>query len=222
MLENNREEAEEKARAARRQYWEKSWDDANFSPIWKGRGVATEIADLLQNGWFSSNGIVLDIGCGEGVIAHWFAKLGYESVGIDISESVINKAAADLIDDSTKDLLEFHAMDITESSPPNKQYDILIDRGCLHAIHPLVIKNYVKNISMVSAQGAKLLIFIRAFRDGREFNNEAEVKAHVQQIQKIFAGTFKLKKYGSTNIGSSIDKSKERNLPGMIFYLEKM
>ncbi|PHS70442.1 MAG: hypothetical protein COB22_08110 [Cycloclasticus sp.] len=222
MADNNKKEVEESARSARRLYWEKSWDDDEFSPIWRGRGIATQVVDSLESGWFPSTGSVLDIGCGEGVIAQWFAKLGYQSVGIDISQSVIDKARSEHAEESTKDLLEFHAVDITESSPPDKQYNILIDRGCLHSIPPVLIKNYVKNISAVSAKGARLLLFVRAFRDGASFNNEMEAKKHVQVTQKVFAGQFQLKRYAATNIGSSTDKSKEKQLPGMIFYLEKL
>lgn len=131
----NQDDAIHQLRERAQKEWEKTWSDESYVPIWKGRGVAPEIIASIEQGWLPSNGNVLDIGCGEGAIAHWFSIHGYNAVGIDISEAAIEKARLTYTkSDDRVGSLEFITSDITESQPPNKSYSIIIDRGCLHAI----------------------------------------------------------------------------------------
>lgn len=74
---------------------------------------------------------VLDIGCGEGKDAVFFAKCGYEVTAFDISEKGIEKA---------KRLAEYNKVDVRFFKAdlfdyrPDSEYDIIFSSGVLHFI----------------------------------------------------------------------------------------
>jgi SAM-dependent methyltransferase len=206
-------------REAGQNLWEKKWSDPSYTPIWKGRGIAPEIIMAIKEGWLASGGNVLDIGCGEGAITHWFYTQGYNALGIDISDTAIEKARLTYnVEDNVTGSLEFLTLDITDIPPPNKSYSII----CLHAIPVALRAYYVANLEAVCAADAKIILFIRAFRTGRPFNDPEEVKNHFYDIENIFAGYFKIHSYGSTNIGRTAGEENSYFLPGMVFILEKV
>jgi 2-polyprenyl-3-methyl-5-hydroxy-6-metoxy-1,4-benzoquinol methylase len=203
--------------------WEKTWSDDSHVPVWKGRGIAPEIIASIKEGWLPSNGNVLDIGCGEGAITHWFSMHGYNAVGTDISEAAIEKARLMYTkSDDGVGSLEFITSDITDAPPPNRSYNIVIDRGCLHAIPSELQSYYVSNLEAVCASDAKIIVFIRAFRSGRPFNDPEEAKYHYDSVEKIFSGRFRIHSYGATDIGRTAGKENSHFLPGMVFRLERV
>jgi 2-polyprenyl-3-methyl-5-hydroxy-6-metoxy-1,4-benzoquinol methylase/glycosyltransferase involved in cell wall biosynthesis len=80
---------------------------------------------------------ILDVGCGSGWLAEYFARLGYHLKGIDISESLIQMARERLarvpfpVDPSTPLRCEFQAHDIEESALDEK-FDAIICYDSLH------------------------------------------------------------------------------------------
>jgi SAM-dependent methyltransferase len=216
------EDARDKIRNGQRAYWVTNWADESFAPAWKGRGVAPEIVEAIEDRWFPETGRVLDIGCGEGEIAAWFSSRGYSAVGCDIAPSVVDAARSKHISVENQQTLNFLTLDITESTPPNLSFDIVIDRGCLHAIHPILVKNYVRNLSAVCSPNAKMLLFIRAFRGDVEFNDQQERSRLTEAIVKIFDGEFKVRSCSAANIGKTAGQPDNKWLPGLVFKLERV
>ncbi|BAU29400.1 methyltransferase family protein [Aneurinibacillus soli] len=75
-------------------HWSKMSDNwkANSKEMWDTGSRQTIIPKLVE--WISPDaGPVLDIGCGDGYGSSKLAALGYEVVGLDISEEMIQKAA---------------------------------------------------------------------------------------------------------------------------------
>lgn len=216
------EDLRNRIRHGQRAFWEKSWADENFAPPWKGRGVAPEIVEAVEQGWFPEKGRVIDIGCGEGEIAAWFNNRGCTALGLDVAPAVIEAAQAKHMNARNQETLDFLCLDITETSPPNLSFDMVIDRGCLHAIHPALVKNYVQNLTAVCSPDAKMLLFIRAFRGDVEFNDPQELSRLNEAIVKIFDGAFEVRSCIAANIGQTAGEADSKWLPGLVFKLERV
>ena len=76
---------------------------------------------------------VLDIGCGEGKDAVFFAKCGYAVTAFDISESGIEKAKK--LAEHNRVEVNFFRADIFDYRPDN-EYDIIFSSGVFHFIPP--------------------------------------------------------------------------------------
>lgn len=216
------EDVRNKIRNGQRAFWEQSWADQNFAPPWKGRGIAPEIVEAINQGWFPKKGRVIDIGCGEGEIAAWFSSRGYAALGLDIAPPVIEAARAKHINVENQHTLNFLSLDITETIPPNLAFDIVIDRGCMHAIHPALVKNYVRNLSAVCSPDARMLLFIRAFRGDVEFNDQQELSRLNDAVARVFDGEFRVISCVAANIGRTAGQPEDKWLPGLVFKLEKV
>jgi SAM-dependent methyltransferase len=218
----NNEDKKAEIRKSQRMFWEKNWADDNFSPPWKGRGIAPEIVEALEEGWLAEQGRVLDIGCGEGEIAAWFTDRGYTALGLDIAPAVIEAARVKHIKSHNENSLQFTTVDITESAPADLSFNIVIDRGCLHAIHPALIKNYVRNLAAVCSSDARMLLFVKAFRGEVKFKDQQEMTRMHAAVVKIFEDVFEVKSYFATNIGTTAGQTESKWLPGIVFKLERI
>ena len=76
---------------------------------------------------------VLDIGCGEGKDAVFFAKCGYAVTAFDLSEQGIEKAKR--LAEYNKTEVRFFKADLFDYRP-DTEYDIIFSSGCLHFIPP--------------------------------------------------------------------------------------
>lgn len=159
---------------------------------------------------------MLDLGCGKAEIAAWFAERGYQATGVDIAQAAVDRAAAKHAHLSTS--IEFIAIDLCTRTLPDRTFDILIDRGCLHQIPQNLRPDYVRNIWSVAAQGAKLLVFMKAFRDGRSFGEAEETKLGADWARRTFAGHFDLERALPTFLNPG---NPEDPLPGMAFWLSR-
>jgi cyclopropane fatty-acyl-phospholipid synthase-like methyltransferase len=197
--------------------WEAKWASEDFQPRWGNRGVAPEIEQAVAEGWLPASGPVLDIGCGLGDIAVWFARRGYPTLGFDIAESAAQKAReahAPLLPQ-----LEFMALDACRGPIPDRQYKILIDRGCLHTIPQESVHDYVRTIRSVSAPDARMLLFIRAFRTGRPYADPAETRMLASWVAEAFAGNFAISRHAPTYMDRYAGTQPRHALPGLVFWL---
>lgn len=95
-----------------RDFWESRYADAER--VWSGRVNATMsslVADLPA-------GRALDLGCGEGGDVLWLAHRGWETVGVDISETAVERAEAHArLQDFGEGSAEFFAGELPEAMP---------------------------------------------------------------------------------------------------------
>jgi SAM-dependent methyltransferase len=213
--------AEEKVRLSQEAFWTKSWADENFSPPWRGRGAPPELVEALQEGWFPATGRALDIGCGEGAIAAWLCAKGYTALGLDIAAPVIEMACARHISAANQKALNFLTLDITQTPPPGAPYNMVIDRGCLHAIHSCLVEGYVRNIAAVCSPDARMLLYVKAFRGDEAFNDPRTMARHRAMIGRTFAGVFEVVSATATNIGQTAGEPESQWLPGIVFRLQR-
>ncbi|MBD5548275.1 MAG: methyltransferase domain-containing protein [Lachnospiraceae bacterium] len=86
---------------------------------------------------------VLDIGCGEGKDAIFFAKCGYAVTAFDISEQGIEKAKR--LAEYNKVEVGFFKADILDYRP-DSEYDIIFSSGALHIISPTDRKEFCDSL----------------------------------------------------------------------------
>jgi SAM-dependent methyltransferase len=208
-----------RARERNREQWEAEWSRDDFAPQWGNRGVAPEIVEAVKTGWLPAQGTVLDIGCGLGEIAAWFSEHGYRAVAVDIAESAVAKGRK--MHSHLSRPPEYLALDICAEQPPNRQYNILIDRGCLHQIPSEEIPNYVRNIAAVAAPDARLLLFMKAFRDGQPFGDPSEKARYGEWVSKVFAGVFVSDRVAETYLDRYQGKYPSCALPGLVCWLRR-
>lgn len=97
--------------------------------------------------------LMLDAGCGNGKITHWFAEAGAEVVGLDLSNSV-ERASAHHGDTRT------HFVQGSVLEPPLKRsiFDIVFSSGVLH--HTPDTRRSFESIAGSVKQGGTLCIWV--------------------------------------------------------------
>lgn len=201
----------------RKKIWEKKWRNPDFTPDWRKRGIAPEIVQAVEEGWLPQSGSVLDLGCGEGEIAAWFAQRHFNAVGTDIAPSAIQRAIK--LSSTLPQPPRFVVQDITAGSPPDLSYDIVVDRGCLHGIPLRKTPDYVRNLCSVCSPHCRMILYVRAFRNGVAFDDPAERHEKIHWVQEIFDQQFNLYKHRAIDLGIRIDGTQHAILPGMVFWL---
>jgi SAM-dependent methyltransferase len=111
-------------------------------------GALTEVVAYLNN-FANTIGLlklprgarVLDVACGAGWVSHWMTKLGYRTLGVDISEDFIGLARARIAADPNLDIeaAELERMFVVrdlerEALNPEHhgQFDAIVLESCLH------------------------------------------------------------------------------------------
>lgn len=86
---------------------------------------------------------VLDLGCGEGKDAVFFAKCGYSVTAFDISEQGIEKAKK--LAEHNKTEVNFFKADLL-CYRPDTEYDIIFSSGALHFLPPAIRKEFCSSL----------------------------------------------------------------------------
>jgi SAM-dependent methyltransferase len=111
------------------QAWEEHYGERER--VWSGR-VNVRLAELVEP---MTPGRVLDLGCGEGADAMWLAQHGWYVTAVDISQTALDRAAADALGRNLADRIDFQRHDLTESFPDGV-FD-LVSAQFLHSKLPM-------------------------------------------------------------------------------------
>lgn len=206
-------------RQAPHSLWQEKWSDDHFDAPWMNRGVSTEIVQAVTDAWFPPGAAVLDIGCGEGEVAAWMAKRGFPSVGIDIAPAAVSRARARFFE--TTGRLEFFAVDVCDRPPPDRQYRVLIDRGCFHIIQSNKYPALLRNLLQVSAPDVRLLVLCRAFRDGVPMADPEERRRVTAKVMEGYGKGFQIVRSADTYLDPFGGRRPDRSMGGMAFWLER-
>jgi SAM-dependent methyltransferase len=106
--------------------WEEHYGERDR--VWSGR-VNVRLADVAST---VKPGRALDLGCGEGGDACWLAEHGWHVVAVDISETALQRAAAEAGARGVDGRIEFQQHDLSDSFPVGT-YD-LVSAQFLHSM----------------------------------------------------------------------------------------
>jgi SAM-dependent methyltransferase len=98
---------------------------------------------------------LIDIGCGEGVIAAWMAESGLDVLAVDFRQERIERAQRQF---RGMVRLRFDVWDIRGAMGLPEQFDALIDHSCLHTLPRAERPAYAANAAAIAKPGATFLI----------------------------------------------------------------
>ncbi len=116
---------------------------------------------------------VLDLGCGNGRHAVFFAEQGFNTYGIDISEEAIKIAKAWLDEKGLK--ADLKVGDIEKLPFKDNSFDLVVLSGSLDHILFSKAKEIMKEVRRVSAPGAYVYVTLRSTEDS-EFGRGEKVE----------------------------------------------
>ncbi len=118
--------------------------------IWSGRPNArlVEVASGL------TPGRALDLGCGEGGDAHWLAQQGWHVVAVDVSDTALQRAAADAGELAAR--IDFRRHDLMQTFPDGS-YD-LVSAQFLHSPVPWERDRLLRRAADAVASGGTFFI----------------------------------------------------------------
>ena len=131
-------------------HWEEHYGERDR--VWSGR-VNARLAEVVST---LEPGRALDLGCGEGGDASWLAERGWTVVAVDISDTALQRAAADADARGLGDRIEFAQHDLSDSFPDGT-FD-LISAQFLHSTIPLDRPRILKNAADAVRPNGLLLI----------------------------------------------------------------
>ena len=132
------------------QVWEQHY--AERDRIWSGRANVRlmEVAASLPPGR------ALDLGCGEGSDAMWLAEHGWQVTAIDISQTALDRAAADARARNVADRIDFARHDLPDTFPEGV-FD-LVSAQFLHSMADMDRPRLLRLGADAVAAGGLLLI----------------------------------------------------------------
>jgi SAM-dependent methyltransferase len=132
------------------EYWEQHYGARNR--IWSGR-VNARLAEVVEP---LRPGRALDLGCGEGGDALWLADRGWRVVAVDVSQTALQRAAADALYRGLERRIDFQRHDLSDSFPKGT-FD-LVTAHYLHSPARLDRERVLRSAAGAVAAGGLLLI----------------------------------------------------------------
>lgn len=130
--------------------WEEHY--AARPQVWSGR-VNTQLAATAAG---LAGGRALDLGCGEGGDAIWLAEHGWTVVGVDVSDTALNRARAAAELRGVEDRIDFQQHDLTAGFPSGS-FD-LVSAQFLHSTVEMDRADILRRAAAAVAPGGVLLI----------------------------------------------------------------
>jgi SAM-dependent methyltransferase len=209
----------------KRRYWNHAWAE----PDWPSRRnfwflpdglIPREIRTAVQDGWFRPGGKALDIGCGDGRIAHYLATSGFNVLGVDFAAPAIDRARSRFGESET---LRFRVIDICEEVPEPGPFDAIVDRGCYHGLPNRLRPAYLQTLSACSRAGTRLLLMVKVTMD-MDVGSEQRALLSARTLEEVtarFNPQFALERAEPVWFNSRGDDDGAQSLPGLVLRLTR-
>ena len=156
------------------------WNYQYDKGLWDGLENLNELARFsVLAGYVQflkpNNPSILEIGCGEGVLAQRIGRHHYGSfLGTDVADAAIERAISRFGDKQT----QFEAVDMNDFTT-DKQFDLIIFNEAIYYLNPLVDRLMGQYAPMLKPDG----LLIISMNTGRHADGETKW----QQIEKVFS-----------------------------------
>jgi SAM-dependent methyltransferase len=132
------------------QVWEEHYTEQDR--VWSGRANVrlVEVAEAMPTGR------ALDLGCGEGGDALWLAERGWHVTAVDISQTALDRAAADARARDVLERIDFQRHDLPHTFPEGA-FD-LVSAQFLHSMAELDRPRLLRRAAEAVSAGGTLLI----------------------------------------------------------------
>ena len=144
--------------------------------------VPTPIYAALKQKWFERGMRLLDVACGDGMIAALLAEVGLDVFALDASENNISRARLHFRGISN---LEFALGDILSIPLGERRFDAIIDQGFIAGLGAGERIRYVSVLASVLVPGAHFLLLLPAVPADM-------MQQRVSSVKRVFAPQFEL------------------------------
>ena len=133
---------------------DKIYSELSFHEIpWNVEDPPETLVDLVESGWIQPCE-TLDLGCGIGNYAMWFASNGFNMTGLDLSKNAIDLANKLAIQKGVN--CQFMVKDMTEIVQDfDNIFNFAYDWEVLHHIFPENRKRYISNVHRMLRSNGK-------------------------------------------------------------------
>lgn len=172
--------------------WETLYEQKPASSLpWFHAGLDPDLDAALRARGLTA-GRVLDLGTGPGTQAIELAARGFTVTGTDISKTAIS-GAAELA--AGRGLAVTFVQDDVLASRLAGPFDVVVDRGCFHVMHPDDRPKYVATVAaLLPPRGLLLLKTFSVLQPG----DVGPYRFTVDDLRSIFAADFELRDAADT------------------------
>jgi len=147
------------------------------TPPWDIGRPQKEFVDLVRRGEIT--GSVLDIGCGTGEHALFFADEGYEVWGIDSAPLAIQKAREKA--EGRGFPVHFLVLDALDLSRLNRTFDAATDSGLFHTLSDEDRPIFVDNLAAILSPAGKYFMLCFSNREPGGYGPRRITKREIQE-----------------------------------------
>lgn len=146
-----------------------------------------------------TQGTALDLGTGPGTQAIALARLGFRVTATDLSATAVEKAK-EKTQDAKLDILWMQ--DDILNSQLDRQFNLIVDRGCFHVLPPQRRQDYVSVVaSLLEPSG---YLFLKCFST-LETRESGPYRFTADEIEAIFQSHFRLISTEETRYYGTLD-----------------
>jgi len=126
--------------------WNQIYRGANFPPWDIGRPQPV-FTDLVKSGELSPPAVLLDVGCGTGENAIFYAQSGFTTYGVDFAYVAIEKAIVKAKQKHSK--VDFKVSDALNLEFDDEMFDYITDCGLFHTFDDNSRRHFVNEVARV-------------------------------------------------------------------------
>lgn len=153
-------------------------DYAPGDPGWNIGQLQPRIAHLHRSGLFRSP--ILDSGCGTGIATMELSRHGYDVVGLDVSESAIQRAKTVATESGIS--TQFAVADLTADTGYSDYFNTVVDSLVFHSLPAELRDSYIQSIARALKPGGRFFTLVfstEAFPPHADFGPRAFTEQHL-------------------------------------------
>jgi len=144
--------------AAAREMWTRLYADTSLRELpWVNQGPYLPLRQVVEGGWLSPPGPILDVGCGVGANTNWLAAQGFRVTGIDIAPGAIREAESKRPPGTRNPT--FLEDDVLASNLPAAQFRGGVDVGCFQTLPPTTRPQFASALARLLSAGSPYVLF---------------------------------------------------------------